>query len=141
MADRDRFAFALQLAGHVHEATEVARKQQVRAGCGNVVGLLADDHVRDRRIFDAERAAEPAANFGVPHFPDLESLDGSQQLAGLPLDAELAQPRAGVVIGRAAPIACRNGLNPEHVHQKRDELEGLRRECFRPRQPVGIFAE
>ena len=62
-------ALALQLAGHVHQAAEVAGEQRVRAGRRDVGGLLLDDRIGDVRILDAEGAAETAADVGVAAAP------------------------------------------------------------------------
>ena len=66
--------------------------------------FFVDHGVGDVGILDAERAAEAAADLGVLHLRQRQPVDGGQQLARLRLDAELAQARAGVVIGDAAGI-------------------------------------
>ena len=53
------------LPGHVHQAAHVAGEQGVRPGGDDVVRFLAHDLDRDLRIFDAESAAEAAADFGA----------------------------------------------------------------------------
>jgi hypothetical protein len=93
----------LQLARHVHQAAEIASEQRVGAGGGDIASILADHRVRDRRILHAEGAAEAAADFPRLHFAEGEPVDTFEQLARLFLDAELAQARAGIVIGDAAP--------------------------------------
>ena len=49
VAHLDRAALALQLAGHVHQAAEIAGQQRVGAGRRDVGGLLADHGVGDLR--------------------------------------------------------------------------------------------
>src|SRR6266566_3895078 len=55
-------AVALQLAGHVHEAAEIAGQQQIGAGRRDGGGFLADDGIRNLRILHAKSAAEAAAD-------------------------------------------------------------------------------
>src|SRR5690606_17207446 len=50
MAGVDADVVALQLAGHVHQAAEVAGEQGAGAARGNAARLLLDDRVRDVRI-------------------------------------------------------------------------------------------
>ena len=81
-----------------------------RAGCRRRLPAIAsvfrvDDGVGDVGILDAERAAEAAADVGVraarvsssPSTP-------ARRRRGWSLDAELAQARAGIVIGDAAVV-------------------------------------
>ncbi len=56
---------ARQLAGHVEEAAEIAGEHRIGAGRGDVGGLVGHHLVGDFRIFDAERAAEAAADLGA----------------------------------------------------------------------------
>ena len=96
LRDMPRFnsrSLAFQLAGHVHQAAEIAGKQGSCARRVDIARFLLDDGVGDVRIFHAKCAAEAAADVGVLHFDELQSLDGSKQCARLGLDAELPQTR------------------------------------------------
>ena len=53
------------------------------AGRRDVGGLLGDDGVGDVGVFDAEGAAEAAADIGVAHFDEAQTLDGGEQPARL----------------------------------------------------------
>ncbi len=97
-------------------------EQQARAAAVDGVGLLADDRVRDRRILDAEGAAETAA-----HVVALERLEGEsghlvEQGARLVMDAELAQAGATVVVGEAGVELHIGGRKVHHVHQEAHEF-------------------
>ena len=65
MAHLDVGAAARQLAGHVHQAAEIAGEQRRGAGRLDIAGLLVDDGVGDLGIFDREGAAEAAADVGI----------------------------------------------------------------------------
>ena len=112
MADADRRPCALELAGHVEQAAEIAGEQRVGAGRRDIRGLVAHHLVGDLRILDAERAAEAAAHFGARQLGELRPVDRAQEKARLLLDAELAQARAGIVIGRGAVIARGDAAHP-----------------------------
>ena len=88
MARTHRPPFALQLAGHVHEAAEVAREQRLGPGRGDVRRLRLDDGVGDVGILHAERPAEAAADISAGELDQLQPAHGAQQLARLPLHAE-----------------------------------------------------
>ena len=96
-----RAAFALQLAGHVHQAAEIARQQRVGAGGGDVGRLVARPWRRrspdiSRRRCRRSRSRLPASGISLSVSP---ATDASRR-RGCCLDAELAQARAGIVIGR-----------------------------------------
>ena len=74
VAHGDLAALARQLAGHVHQAAEIAGEQQVGAGRGDVLGLALDDGVGDVGILDREGAAEAAAHIGIGHLDQLAGL-------------------------------------------------------------------
>ena len=100
-------------------------------------GLLLDDGVGDVGIFDAERAAEAAADVGVRQLAQVKPRDRFQQLARLPLDAELAQPGAGIVIGDAfRRDARRDRCDAEHVGQEAHQLVGLLGKRVGARLPI-----
>ena len=133
-------ALALQLAGHVHQAAEVAGKQRGRAGRGDRFGLLLDDGVGDVGILDAERAAEAAAHIGVLQFDQLQSGDRFQEPPRLVADGKLAQARAGVVIGHRAGEGGVDRRHAAHIDQKADQFEhlgGKRHRAILPSRVVG----
>ena len=78
----------------------------------------------------------------VPPKPQQTSASGSsassrprnarEQPARLALDAELAQARAGIVIGGARRQLGRDRLDAADVDQEGGQLEGARRELARP---------
>src|SRR5579885_3190237 len=109
MAHAHAPALALQLAGHVEEAAEIAGEERVGAGGGDIGGLLRQHLVGNLRILDADGAAEAAADLGARQLREPEPLDAREQPARLRLDAELAQPRARIVVGDGAVVAGRHG--------------------------------
>ena len=86
-------AFARQLAGHVHQASEIAGEQRLGAACRHIGRFLAHHVVGDFRIFDAERAAEAAAHLRILHLGHFQAPDLGQKPARLAADVELAQAR------------------------------------------------
>lgn len=134
-------ALALELAGHVHQATEVATEQQARAAAVDRAGLLADDRVRDRRVLDAEGAAETAA-----HIVTLERLQRepghlAQQGARLVMDTELAQAGATVVVGEAGGRASRRRAQSASRRPEAHEFVGAFAEPARAFGPGGIVCQ
>ena len=107
---------ALEAAGHVHQAAQVAGQHQVGAGGRDVLDLVRDHPGRDLGILDAERAAEPAADLALVHLEQAQPVDTGQELARLALDLELAQARAAVVIGGGRR---RTGPRPRARHGRR----------------------
>ena len=84
----------LQLASHVHQASKIARQQQVGTCILNISSFLADNLVGYIGIFDTKRTAKPAANVRVFHFLDLDPFDHVQQFAGLSGYAQFAKAGA-----------------------------------------------
>ena len=109
VADPHRSTLALHLARHVHEAAEIAGEQGVGAARGDIGALLRDDRVGQLAVFGREGSAEAAADFAVREIDQPQPFDAREQLARLPLDAQLAQARAGIVIG---DDRRRNALRP-----------------------------
>src|SRR5215472_136998 len=79
MAGLDFGAVALQLADHVHQAAEIAGKQQIGTGRRDGGGLLGDDGIRNFWILHAERAAEATADLGVAHLGEPQPFHGGEQ--------------------------------------------------------------
>ena len=133
-------ALAAGLAGHVHQAAEIAGEDQIGAGGGDVAGLVADHDVGDVGVLDAERAAEAAADVVFHHLAQFQSFDRAEERAGLGLDAEAAQARAAVVIGDGNRRRDGDGPHAEHVGQERGDLVGLGAERRRAGAPgvVGV---
>src|SRR5262249_3769466 len=132
----DARTLARELAGHVHQATEVTRQQRAGTARARTRDLLGDDDVGDFRIFDAERSAKPAADVGVVHFSQGQSGDGCEQPARLRLHAELAQTRTGIVIGHGAgELRVARGYAYD-VDQERDEFEASSGEGVGTRLPI-----
>src|SRR6185312_4871685 len=73
---------------------------------------------------------EAAAHFGAGQLLERQPLDGGKQLARLLLDAELAQSRTGVVIGRDAVIMRLDTFHPAHIGEEGDELVSALREML-----------
>ena len=90
MAGLGGVPLALEPAGDVQQAAEIAGQHGRGPGRGDVGGLVGDHAHGDVGVFHAERAAEAAADLGVGHFGD-GGTDGGEQAAGLVLDAQLAQ--------------------------------------------------
>src|SRR5438477_989941 len=100
---------ALELAGDGEEAAEVAGEHRPGAGGGDRGGLLLGDGAGDVGVLDAERAAEAAALFRAAELAQRQPGDRLEELARLALDAELAEVRAGVVVGHRAVEARLDG--------------------------------
>ena len=88
--------------------------------------LSVDHAVGDLGILDAEGAAEAAADLRRSASPSSVSPPLRQEPARLLLDAELAQARAGIVIGGDAVVARGDARRAADIDQERDELVGLR---------------
>ncbi len=133
-------ALARELAGHVHQAAEVAAEQQLRAAALDRGGLVAHDGVRDRRVLDAERAAEAAAHVVAFEGLQLEPGDGAEQRARLVVHAELAQPRAAVVVRGAGVEPAPLRPVAHHVDEEARDLPSAFGHALRalgPRRVVG----
>ena len=127
----DPGAAPLEAAGDVHQAAEVAREHELRAGRLDRRHLVVDHLGRDLGVLDAEGAAEAAADLGVRELGELEALHAREQPAGLAPDPELAQARAGIVVGRAHRQLGRDRAHAQHVDEKADQLMGPRGEVAR----------
>ena len=99
---------------------------QIGAGRLDVGDLVAHHLGRDLRILDAEGAAEAAADLGIRQLVELQPAHAREQPARLLLDAELAQARAGIVVGGARRQARLDRLDAAHVGEEADQLEGAR---------------
>ena len=142
-------ALALKLAGHVHEAPEIAREHRVgagRRGCRR--SFRATIAFESSPYLVANSAAEAAADLRVGQFDQLQPLDAREQPPRLRLDAELAQARAGIVIGDRSVIARRDLLDAHDVDQEADqfvrlcgETLGLRREVRLAGEQFGIMLD
>ncbi len=121
-------ALTLQLARHVHQAAEIAGEQGVGAGRDDLVALARDDRVGQFAVFDREGSAEAAADVGLVELDQAEAFDAGEQLARLVMHAELAQARAGIVIGGDAGKARRDAGHAELVDQEARQLAAFGRE-------------
>jgi hypothetical protein len=122
VAHLDRSAVAAELAGHIHEASEIAGEEEGAAGLGDALRLVLDNGIGDVGILHREGAAEAAAGVPVGHLDDLEAVYGGKKLARLRADAELAEPRAGIVIGRPGLPADIDFGDATNVHEEGHEL-------------------
>ena len=128
---------ALQLAGHVHQAAEIAGEQRVGAGRARCP------------VFSSTMALEMSGYFTQNVPPKPQQTSASSQLVerqalrpcassrrGWLLDAELAQARAGIVIGDACRRSARRPRStPRTSARKRDQLVGLGGERLGARAP------
>jgi hypothetical protein len=72
---------------------KIAGEQHVGARCVDIADFLGHDGVGNIGIFDAERAAETAADIGIRHLPDFETAtDIDKQLARLRLTPSSRRP-------------------------------------------------
>ena len=132
---------AVQLARHVHQAAEIARQQKVRARALDRLGLLADDPVRDRRIFHAEGAAEAAADIVPLQRAHLKPLDMGEQRTRLFRHAQIPQARAAVVIGGGGIQPPPFGYIPHDIDKEAGDLMGLCRDGGGASGPVRVARE
>ena len=94
--------------------------------------LRADDRVREFAVFGREQSAKAAADLRIGQFDQLQALDSGQKPPRLRLDPELAQARAGIVIGDGSLIARRDLLDAHDVDQEADQFVRLFGETARP---------
>ena len=134
-------AVARQAAGHVQQAAHVAGEQEFGLGRFDVGGFFRHHARRDVGIFDAERAAEAAADFRLGHLGEGEAGDGAEQSAGLGFDAEFAQAGAGIVIGGGDRQRRRGGGEFHDVDQEGGQLVGFRGELVGLGAQVGVVVE
>ena len=104
-------------------------------------GLVRHHAARDVGIFDAEGAAEAAADLRRRELGQLEPVDGGEQAARLRPDPELAQAGARVVIGHRPAVARLHGVHAALVDQERHQLEGARGEAVGAGLPFRIAGE
>ena len=141
MADGDARAVPGQLAGDVEEAAEVAGDDGRRSARGDALRLRRDDRARDVAVLDGEGAPEPAAHVRLVQFDEGQPLDAGEEPARLRPDAELAQPRAGVVVGDGAVKGGVDGRHAEHVDEEARQLVRLVGEGLGLAQPVRVVRE
>ncbi len=82
-------------------------------------------------VFDAERAAEAAAGFGVLHLLEREARNPRQKRARLRFDAELTQAGTRIVIGCGARKRGRDAVEAGDVLQEAHQLVGARGQILR----------
>src|SRR5437660_1170682 len=90
-------ALARKKALQVHQATRITRYDVIGSSfqCGGAFHLT---HSRGNHgELRCERPAKAAANFGLSHLDQLESLNLAQELPGRLLDSQLAQTMAAIV--------------------------------------------
>ena len=105
------------LPGHVHQAAEIAGEQEVGAGGDDLGAFSRDDRVGDFAVFDRERAAEAAADVGASRAASARGRRRWRATRAAALHAELAQARAGIVIGRL-------GVARRDARERRDRRPG-----------------
>ncbi len=106
------------------------------------VRALALGHFRgDVAVLDREGAAEAAAGLAFLHLDELESFHLGEELARLRFHAQLAQPRARIVVGHRALEGRRNLRAMRHLRQEIRQLVGARTQAFRPSEHPGIAFE
>ena len=128
-----------ELARHVHQAAEIAGEQDLGACLLDGGGLLLDDGIGDVRVFDAEGAAEAAADVVALELAHFEPDHLAQQGARLGMDAELAQARATVVIGARRGERAPFRDVPDDIDEEAEKLVSLRPQCLGP-LPPGLVA-
>ena len=107
----------------------------------DVVGFARDDRVREFAVFGREQAAEAAADLRIGQFDQLQALDAGQKPPRLRLDAELAQARAGIVIGDRSVVARRDLLDAHDVDQEADQFVRLCGETLGPLREIRLARE
>jgi len=133
--------FAAQAPGDVHQAAEIAGEDRAGPGRGERLDLVRDHAAGDIGIFHAEGAAEAAADLAIRRLCQCQALDRAEQGAGAGLDAQLAQARAGIVIGDR-PIEPRTRkIHVPYVRQKGNQLPGLGRQGLGSRRVGRIVGE
>jgi len=75
-------------SAQVREASGVVRDDEIDPGRIDVRQLALEDAVRDLRILEGERAAEPAADRGLGHLHDLDARDLPEERPRVLMDAE-----------------------------------------------------
>ena len=90
---------ATQPSFDIEHTTQITENHGISAAGGDVLAFAFSDMRRDLAELQRERATETAALFALVHLAQFGTLDLRQQCAGLLLDAEFAQARAGIVIG------------------------------------------
>jgi hypothetical protein len=86
-----RRSLSAQPAGDVHQATDIARYNEIGAAYVDVVNLLLQDAAGYVRILDREQPSESAATFGVLQLDQLDSFDRFEQALRLRLHLQLPQ--------------------------------------------------
>ena len=127
MKDRRLEAGAMNLAFDIEKASDIAGDDAIGLGRGNVVepclrqcGRRSPDI--SRKTPRRTRSRLRPRCISVSSRPSTEREKGAR----LGLDAELAQARAGIVIGCARRIACTDDIGLGDVSKKAGDLEGTR---------------
>jgi hypothetical protein len=118
-------AVARQPAGDVQEAAKIGCEQASRAGLDDIADLGLIDGARDPRVFDREGAAEAAAHFGLLHLGERKPVDAFEQSPRRIAHLQLAQARAGIVIGDVSLEPRGNLVEPKHLDEETCELVAL----------------
>ena len=134
-------AAPVQFSGHVHQAAEIAAKQQIGVGRFDIAGFFIDDGVGDGRVFDAECSAEAAAGLAIRQRRQRKARDLGEKRARLALNAKFAQSRAAVVIGRARGKRDSLRTKAEDIDEEAGQLIAFRGERFGAAQPSRIIGE
>src|SRR5712691_5197893 len=134
-------ALPIELARHIEQTAEIPSQNRFGAG-GDDVGFLVGHHlVGDLRVFDAKGATKAAAQLGPRQLLQPDPGNRCKEQPRLKLDPELAQPRAGIVVGYLAMPLSRNASHPADIDEKRCELPGAAGELLRARQGDRIVRE
>src|SRR6266852_6118414 len=114
--------------GDVHQAARVVRGDDGAAGPGDRTELPFRKAIGHARPFEAESAAEPATVGDVGYVHDLVARD-LQELSRLPLQPELAERLAGVVVSDLEAHL----IGPHEFRTGCEKLEGESRRVAEPR--------
>ena len=134
-------ALALEPAGDVEQAAQVAGQHEGRPGARDVGRLVGHHLGRDLGVLDAEGAAEAAADLGGRHLGELEAAHAGEEAARLALHLELAQAGAGVVVGGGDGGRRVDRLHAHDVREEAHQLVAARRQLLRPRAHRRVVGE
>ena len=132
MAHLDIGAVPFQLAGDVHQATEIAGENGRGTGRRDIGAFIANHLVGNIGILHTKGAPKPATGLPEGKFAELHPADGLEQLSRLGPHAHFPQAGAGIVIGDGPAERCVDRIYAAHIRQERHQLIGSSREVARP---------
>src|SRR5215470_11566422 len=101
---------AAQPSLDVEHAAAIAQHDCVCGTARDVTALVISDPRRNLAKLDRERTAEAAAGLAFGHLDEFDTRNLREQRARLPLDAHLAQSRAGIVVGHRSGERARHAI-------------------------------